>query len=81
MRINMNVIHSGLALNQDQHYMLDMNFTPDEIKDAMWSIPENKALGLDGFNSGFYKVAWEIFGTDIVKAVQDFFANGTILKS
>ncbi|XP_057520771.1 uncharacterized protein LOC130801031 [Amaranthus tricolor] len=46
----------------------------------MWSIPEDKALGLDGFNSGFYKAAWKIVGTDVVKAVQDF-ANGTLLKS
>ena len=42
VRINMNVIHNGPVLNQDQQNMLDLNFTPDEIKDAIWSIPEDK---------------------------------------
>ena len=80
-RINMNVIPSGPVLNQDQQNLLDLNFTPDDIKDAMWSIPKDKVPGLDGFNIGFYKDAWEIIGTDVVKAIQDFFANGTLLKS
>ena len=29
----------------------------------------------------FYKAAWKIVGSDVMKAVQDFFANGTLLKS
>ena len=66
-RINMNVIHSGPGFNQDQQYLLDVNFTPDEIEDAMWSIPKDKAPGLDGFNSGFYRSAWEIVITLIPK--------------
>ena len=78
-RINMNMIQGGPVLNQDHQNMLDLNFTPDEIKDAMWSILEDKALGLDGFNSGFYKAAWDIVGADVVRAIQDFFANGTLL--
>ena len=81
VRINMNMIHSGPVLSQDQQNLLDLNFTPDEIKDTIWSIPEDKAPGLDGFNNGFYKAAWEIVGTDVVKAVRDFFANDTLLKS
>ena len=65
----MNVINNGSLLNPDQQNLLDLNFTPDEIKEAMWSIPEDKAPRLDGFNSGFYKTTWEIVGTDVVKAV------------
>ena len=80
-RINMNVLHSGPVLNQDQQNLLDLNFTPNEIKDAMWSILEDKAPGVDGFNSGFYKGAWDIVGIDVVKAIQNFFANGSLLKS
>ena len=38
----------------------------------MWSIPKDKVPGLNGFNSGFYKATWEIVGTYVVKAVQDF---------
>ena len=61
--------------------MLTLSFTPEDIKESMWSILEDKAPGLDGFNSGFYKVAWDIVGLDFVDAVQDFFANGTLLHS
>ena len=38
-------------------------------KDAMWSIPEDKASGLNGLNSGFYKAAWDIVGADVVRAI------------
>lgn len=74
-KINMNVINNGPVLSSDQQNLLDLNFTPGEIKEAMWSIPEDKAPGLDGFNSGIYKAAWEIVGTNVVKAVEDSFCK------
>ncbi|XP_057537978.1 uncharacterized protein LOC130815505 [Amaranthus tricolor] len=39
----------------------------------MWSTPVTKALGLDGYNSGFYKAASETIGNDIVEAIHQFF--------
>lgn len=47
----------------------------------MWSILEDKVLGIDGYNSGFYKATWEILGDDVVRAVSQFFATGKMLKS
>ena len=41
-----------------------------KIKHQVWMV----------FNCGFSKAAWEIVGTYVVKAVQDFFANDTLLK-
>lgn len=35
----------------------------------MFGIDSNKSPGLDGYESGFYKDAWEIIGKDITKAV------------
>ena len=52
-----------------------------KIKNAMWSIPKNKAPGLNGYNSGFYKVAWEIVGNDIVEAIQKFFDTWVLFKA
>ncbi|XP_074290907.1 uncharacterized protein LOC141617632 [Silene latifolia] len=53
---------------------------PAEIKDSLFSIPANKSPGPDGFSSQFYKDSLDIVGPDIVKAVQDFFRTGKLLK-
>ena len=47
----------------------------------MWSIPDGKAPGLDGYNSKFYKEAWSIVGEDVVAAIQSFFRNGKLLQA
>ena len=44
-------------------------------------IPDDKALGLNGYNSGFFKAAWDIVGEDIVQAVQNFFNIGVLLNA
>ncbi|XP_021996309.1 uncharacterized protein LOC110893511 [Helianthus annuus] len=54
--------------------------TPEEIKNAMFSIGENKAPGPDGYTSAFFKHAWDIVGTEVTKAILEFFDNGKILK-
>lgn len=45
----------------------------EDIKLALWSIPNEKAPGLDGFNGRFYKSSWEIVGPDVVRAISHFF--------
>ena len=46
----------------------------------MWSIPDSKDPGLDGYNSKFYKAAWPVVGNDVVSAIQQFFVIGKLLK-
>lgn len=46
----------------------------------MFSIPGKKAPGPDGFNSTFFKLAWNIIGDDVADAILQFFANGKLLK-
>ncbi|GKF89094.1 RNA-directed DNA polymerase, eukaryota, reverse transcriptase zinc-binding domain protein, partial [Tanacetum coccineum] len=52
----------------------------EEIKSALFDIDRNKASGLDGFSSQFFKVSWSVVGDDVCKAVRDFFSNGKLLK-
>ncbi|KAL0289021.1 UNVERIFIED_CONTAM: hypothetical protein Sangu_2632900, partial [Sesamum angustifolium] len=52
----------------------------DEIKTAFFDIVEDKALGLDGYSSGFFKAAWLIVGEEMIKAIMEFFHSGKILK-
>ncbi|XP_074302949.1 uncharacterized protein LOC141637289 [Silene latifolia] len=54
--------------------------TNEEIKDALFSIPNHKAPGPDGFSRAFFKDPWEIIGVDICKAISDFFTYGRLLK-
>lgn len=47
----------------------------------MRSTPDDKALGLYGFNRKYYKADWEVLGDDIIKAVNQLFENGKMLNS
>ena len=41
----------------------------------------NKAPGLDGFSTEFFKVAWPVVGKEVVKAIKIFFFfSGMLLK-
>ena len=77
----MQTIQSGPTLDTDSWPLLDLNFSSVEIKEAIWSIDDNKAPGLDGFNSKFYKTAWPIVSQDVINAIQGFFTIGKLLKS
>ena len=77
----MDIINEGPSLNEQHKHLLNLYLTHDDIKEATWSIPENKATGLDCYNSGFYKAAWEIIGDDIVKAIHNFFDTRTFFKA
>ena len=50
-----------------------------EIKEAMFSIDEDKATGPDGFTSKFFKAAWCIVSVDVCAAVREFFSSGKLL--
>lgn len=51
-----------------------------EIKEALFDIGDNKAPGLDGYSSKFYKGAWPIIRKDVCTAVRMFFQGGEIPK-
>ncbi|GJX52930.1 hypothetical protein Tco_0281299 [Tanacetum coccineum] len=54
--------------------------TPEEVKDAIFSMGNDKSPGPDGYTTAFFKEVWEIVANDVTKAVQEFFINGTLLK-
>ncbi|XP_048491592.1 uncharacterized protein LOC125492895 [Beta vulgaris subsp. vulgaris] len=47
----------------------------------MFSISNDKAPGLDGYNSYFFKHSWEIVGSEVIEAVKDFFHSCKLLKA
>lgn len=49
---------------------------PHQIKQALWSIQNLKALGSDdGMSTIFYKKHWNIIRTDIIYFVLEFFGT------
>ncbi|XP_011101692.1 uncharacterized protein LOC105179748 [Sesamum indicum] len=55
-------------------------FTPDDVKQAVFDIAEDKAPGPDGYSSGFFKAVWPVVGQEVTKVVLDFFNTGKLLK-
>eukprot|EP00253_Pinus_taeda_P013336 PITA_13336 len=53
----------------------------EEVEEAIRSIPNDKALGPDGFTINFYKACWSIVKQDVWEVVEDSRSSRTILKS
>lgn len=70
-------IRSRVSISDQE--LLIKPVTGDEIRNALWSINGDKALGPDGYNSMFYQKNWEVVCQDLINAVTAFFANGYIL--
>nr|GEW83494.1 hypothetical protein [Tanacetum cinerariifolium] len=54
--------------------------TSKEIKEALFGIRDNKALGPNGYSALFFKKAWSVVGGDFYKAIKEFFNTGKMLK-
>ncbi|GJU60592.1 sugar transport protein 13 [Tanacetum coccineum] len=51
-----------------------------EIKEAMFSMGNDKSPGPDGYTAAFFKEVWDVVGNDVCGAVREFFVNGKLLK-
>ncbi|KAL0401943.1 UNVERIFIED_CONTAM: hypothetical protein Slati_4224200 [Sesamum latifolium] len=68
------------TITEDEATQLICRVTPDEVKQAVFDIAEDKAPGLDGYSSGFFKAAWPVIGKEVTQVILDFFATGRLLK-
>ncbi|KAL0408455.1 UNVERIFIED_CONTAM: hypothetical protein Sradi_1779900 [Sesamum radiatum] len=71
---------SRYIINEDEATQLTHRITPDEVKQAVFDIAEDKAAGPDGYSSGFFKAAWPVIGKEVTQAILDFFATGRLLR-
>lgn len=51
-----------------------------EIEEAIKSVSPQKSQGPEGFNADLFKISWPIIGSDVSKAVLDFFRSGKLLN-
>ncbi|KAL2943764.1 hypothetical protein RDABS01_032111, partial [Bienertia sinuspersici] len=73
-------VKEGLIVTEEQAKYLTMEFTKEDIRKAFFSIPGNKASGLDGYNSTFFKEASDLIGDEVSQAVKDFFDTSKLLS-
>ncbi|XP_020266575.1 uncharacterized protein LOC109842073 [Asparagus officinalis] len=73
------IITNGPCLDQAQARNLSSPVTKEEIKNAVFSMGDDKAPGPDGFSMAFYKSAWHIIGDEVTKAITEFFNTGKLL--
>ncbi|XP_062075420.1 uncharacterized protein LOC133779477 [Humulus lupulus] len=75
-RMNLSCMEQGAKLSLDQQVGLLKPFSVMEIKKAMFSIPDTKLSGPDGFGSGFFKSMCLVIGREVCAAVVNFFETG-----
>ncbi|XP_062119307.1 uncharacterized protein LOC133833065 [Humulus lupulus] len=74
------IIAHGPVLSRQQADFLSAEFTKEDIKDAMFSIPGIKAPGPDGYCSYFFQDNWDLVGDEISEAILSFLHTGHLLK-
>lgn len=76
-----NIVSSIPQLIQTPHNVM-MQAIPNmlEVKQALFSLPIDKAQGPDGFPTFFFQVYWEMVKQDVVKAMKEFFGAQNLLK-
>jgi len=71
---------SGPCIDLASHASLLALITYDVIKQALFSLDDNKASKLDGYTSLFFKKSWDIVDSDFYHVVHDFFVSRKLLK-
>lgn len=56
-------------------------FSVQEIKEAFNSFKKVKVQGFDGFSIRFFLEFWDTIGEDVMKAIKDFYARGSLFRS
>ncbi|XP_062089326.1 uncharacterized protein LOC133795881 [Humulus lupulus] len=79
-KVNKKVVQEGPILSETQRIFLIRPYGEEEVKEAIFSIPDGKAPGPDGSNSAFFKQTWSVVGEDVTKAILSFLNSGALLK-
>ena len=74
------VIVQGAILTSEQQIDLCKPFSDRDIKEAMFSIPNHKSPGPDGFSSGYFKSSWPISGPLVYAIVRRFLTTGQMSR-
>ncbi|GJX61269.1 hypothetical protein Tco_0294169 [Tanacetum coccineum] len=71
-------LRSKIVYDEDVELMI-MNVSDVEIKEALFDICDNKALGPDGYSAKFFKSAWYVIKNEVRYAIKELFRIGKML--
>nr|GEX80229.1 hypothetical protein [Tanacetum cinerariifolium] len=74
------VVKSQATRNQIDSITTTHGINVDRDQDALFAMGKNRSPRPDGHTTAFFKEAWEIISTDVIKAIKEFFNNGVLLK-
>ncbi len=77
---NPSVFSSGPSVSAEEGAALVASVSNAEIREAIWSMGDDKSPGPDGFSAKFYKATWDTTGPEVCAAVKEFFENGKLLR-
>ncbi|KAK6776038.1 hypothetical protein RDI58_027039 [Solanum bulbocastanum] len=67
-------------ITDEHNEMLSALPTLQEVKECVFSLDPDSALGPDGLSGRFYQAAWNIISSDVHKAVISFFSGDILPK-
>ncbi|XP_035544611.1 uncharacterized protein LOC118348001 [Juglans regia] len=68
----------GLEISEEDNSSLCHRPLEEEVKEAVFSIPEYSSPGPDGYGSSFYISCWHLVKEEVVEAARDFFAGSPL---
>ncbi|GJS42362.1 hypothetical protein Tco_0567405, partial [Tanacetum coccineum] len=68
------------CLEEQEALFMVRSISDREVKEALFSMGDDKSPGPDGYTAAFFKEAWDIVGDEVTKAIREFFTNGKLLK-
>ncbi|KAI0507814.1 hypothetical protein KFK09_013942 [Dendrobium nobile] len=71
----------GSVIPQEQHSLLTILVTSQEIKEIIFSSSKSSSPGPDGYTYEFYKSTWSITGHYVCQVVKIFFETGSLPNS
>lgn len=72
--IDLNIVRVGPKLSTIACARLVQQVTTEEIDQALATIDDSRAPGLDGFNSVFFKTSWRVIKQDVCSLCKCFHA-------
>lgn len=80
LHVNQQIIDQGPKITEIHIGILQMQVTKEKVRQAIFSIPNDKSPSLDGYNSFFFKKNWDILGDEVCSAIMEFFSTRKLLK-